>query len=79
MAEIENSLEDFLDRFDVLQQQAKGYGLGSLVVIVEDDPLGDSTQRGVSRVGISHLVMGGIGGSLVDEANRALRLGDVNA
>lgn len=41
MSDIENSLEDFAERFYVLSQEAKSYGISSAFGLVESDNLSE--------------------------------------
>lgn len=38
-----NSLEDFSDRFDALMEEAKGYGIESACVLLDDNPISGNT------------------------------------
>lgn len=42
---IENSFEDFRERFWQLQQEAKGYGIAALTVLLDDDRLSEVEDK----------------------------------
>lgn len=44
-----NTLQDFLERFDELQKEAQGYGIESIVIIADQDPIGLETTKKSSR------------------------------
>lgn len=45
----QNSFDDFLQRFSELQEEAKGYNVQSVIVLVEYDPLGQCEMTACRR------------------------------
>ncbi len=51
MGNKENSFDDFFDRFDALVNEAKKYGIESVVIVMDNDPLKDCTVMRTVRHG----------------------------
>ena len=55
---VKNSYEDFAQRFDTLAEEAKTYGIASLIVLHDDNPIAVETTTNVRWSGGIPLCLG---------------------
>jgi len=60
MSNVPNSLDDFTDRFEALQAEATKYGISTHVLLMDDDPISQSTGYISLYEGNVYTLLGGL-------------------
>jgi len=58
--DVENDINDFRNRFWSLQEEAKGYGLRTIVLMLDDDPLEGAETFHLQHCGVGPVVCAGM-------------------
>lgn len=61
----EFDLESWTRRFEQLQKEARGFGIRSVVVLIDQDPLSDTEGKSVNYIGMGPVLIMGAGQMLL--------------